>query len=461
MNIYIVAGGVALGVLAIGLLIAVVLRRVVPTNEVHIVQRGRSRVSYGASQSAGNVFYEWPAFLPRIGVLVTKFPVSIFDVNLKDYEAYDTGRLPFRVDVQAFMRIAESDTAAEKVANFDELQHQLSGILQGAVRNVLATHKLEDILEARSTLAEAFTAQVDHQLQAWGVETVKNIEFMDIRDSANSQVIANIMAKEKSRIDRESREAVAMNSQFAQTKEIEAERIVEVNKQDALQQVGMRTAEQEKQVGIAKQVAEQEVLVAQKDTTEREMDVKLVADTRAADIAKGVAEVQAAQEREVTIIRAEGQRQQQVIGAEAERQRLELVAQGTLAQQKLDAEGLLAQGQSRAEAERLLLLAPVTTQIELAREIGNNDGYQTYLVRVEQIKAGQAVGVAQAEALSAADIKVIVTGGDVPAGMNSITDVFSARGGQALGAMLEGLAQTDAGKAVVERATKGAAKPKE
>jgi flotillin len=80
---------------------------------------------------------------------------------------------------------------------------------------------------------------------------------------------------------------------------------------------------------------------------------------------------------------------------------------------------------------------------------------------VEQIKAGQAVGVAQAEALSAADIKVIVTGGDVPAGMNSITDVFSARGGQALGAMLEGLAQTDAGQAVVERATKGAAKTKE
>jgi flotillin len=54
-----------------------------------------------------------------------------------------------------------------------------------------------------------------------------------------------------------------------------------------------------------------------------------------------------------------------------------------------------------------------------------------------------------------------VTGGDVPSGMNGITDVFSAKGGQALGAMLEGLAQTDAGKAVVERATKGSAKPKE
>ena len=140
MTMYFVAGGVVFGVFAIGLLIALVLRRVVPTNEVHIVQRGRSRVSYGASQSAGNVYYEWPAFLPKIGVLVTKFPVSIFDVNLKDYEAYDTGRLPFRVDVQAFMRIAESDTAAEKVANFDQLQNQLSGILQGAVRNVLATH---------------------------------------------------------------------------------------------------------------------------------------------------------------------------------------------------------------------------------------------------------------------------------------------------------------------------------
>jgi flotillin len=363
------------------------------------------------------------------------------------------------VDVQAFMRIAHSDTAAEKVANFDELQHQLSGILQGAVRNVLATHKLEDILEARSTLADAFTSQVDAQLKAWGVETVKNIEFMDIRDSANSQVIANIMAKEKSRIDRESREAVAMNSQMAQTKEIEAQRTVEVNKQDAIQQIGLRTAEQEKQVGIAKQVSEQEVLVAQKETTEREMAVKQVADSRAAEIAKGVAEVQAAQQREVTIIHAEGQRQQQVIAAEAQRQSLELIAKGTLEQQKLDAQGILAQGQSRAESERLLLLAPVSTQIELAKEIGENEGYQTYLVSVEKIRAGLAVGVAQAEALKVADIKVIANGGDVGSGISTIGELFTSKGGQAIGAALSGLAQTPEGEGAIRRIT-GKSEPK-
>ncbi len=55
MTMYFIAGGVALGVFALGFLIALVLRRVVPTNEVHIVQRGRSRVSYGASQSAGRL----------------------------------------------------------------------------------------------------------------------------------------------------------------------------------------------------------------------------------------------------------------------------------------------------------------------------------------------------------------------------------------------------------------------
>jgi flotillin len=455
MMLALMAGGAgisAASVIALGTAFA--LRRVVPTNEVHIVQRGWTRVSYGASQDAGNVYYEWPAFLPKLGVLVTKFPVSIFDVNLKNYEAYDAGRLPFMVDIQAFMRIAQSDVAAEKVANFDELHHQLSGILQGAVRSVLATHRLEEILEARATLADAFTNQVDAQLRAWGVETVKNIEFMDIRDSANSQVIANIMAKEKSRIDRESREAVAHNSQLAQTKEIEAQRIVEVQKQDALQQVGLRTAEQEKAVGIAKQQAEQQVLVALKDTTEREMDVKRVTDLQTADIAKQVAEINANQQQTVTLINAETQRRELVVHAEAEKQKLTLIAQGTLDAQKLDAEGKLALGQSAAEAERLMLQAPVSTQIELAREIGGNQGYQTYLVQVEQVKATQAVGVAQADALKAANIKVIVTGGDVQSGMANITDVFTAKGGQAIGAMLEGLSQTDAGKAVVERVAK-------
>ena len=97
-------------------------------------------------------------------------------------------------------------------------------------------------------------------------------------------------------------------------------------------------------------------------------------------------------------------------------------------------------------------LAPVTAQITLAKEIGENQSYQGYLVTIEQVKAGVEVGKAQAEALKAAEIKVIVTSGDANAGVSSAMDILSAKGGQALGGMLEAVAQTPLGKAALSRA---------
>lgn len=55
----------------------------------------------------------------------------------------------------------------------------------------------------------------------------------------------------------------------------------------------------------------------------------------------------------------------------------------------------------------------------------------------------------QAEALKAAQIKVIATAGALGEGVKSVMDMFSAKGGTQLGAMLEGLAQFDEGQKVL------------
>ena len=95
MNPLILSGVVAVvALIGISLFLAFIWRRVVPTNMVHIVQSSKSTVSYGRGREAGNTYYEIPSFIPFFGVTVTQFPESIFDISLKDYEAYDTGRLP-------------------------------------------------------------------------------------------------------------------------------------------------------------------------------------------------------------------------------------------------------------------------------------------------------------------------------------------------------------------------------
>lgn len=416
------------------------LRNVVSTNDVHIVQSAKRTTSYGKGEPK-NVYYKWPTWMPLIGVRTIALPVSIFSVKLDGYAAYDKGRVPFLVDVMAFFRIAESNSAAQRVATFEQLVAQLHGVLQGACRTILASSEIEAILEGRSEFGKKFTDEVDHNLREWGVQSVKQIELMDIRDGQGSEVIQNIMAKKKSLIEMESRVAVANNDRLAETAEIEAKREVNLRQQEAAQTVGIRTAEVEREVGISKQVAQQSIKEQERETAQRHMAVVQVQQVRQAEINRDVEVVNADRQKRVAIVQAEGVKQQTVT-----------LAEGNLAQAQLNAKAIEAEGNAKGVAETAILMAPVTTQLALAKEIGENEGYQRYLVDVRSIEANQAVGTANAAALEKAQIKVIANTGTATEGISSMGDLFSSVGGTKVAAMMEGLANaSDAGRAAVER----------
>ena len=425
--------------LAVVAVAALSWRRVVPTNMVHIVQSAKKTISFGSSQTAGNTYYEFPSWIPVIGVTVSKFPESVFSIALNNYEAYDVGRLPFKVDIRAFFRISDSQQASRRVADFTQLQNQLEGVLQGAVRRILATNTLEHTMQDRSSLGQQFTDEVDHGLTEWGVSTVKTIEFMDIRDHDGSQVIQNMMAKEKSRIEKESRVAVAANIQEAETKEIEAQRQVALSKTEAEQQVGIREAEKQKTIGIAEEKSRQEVQAEAKTTAERQMEVQKVNEVKAAEIARDVAVVKAQQDQQV-----------KVVAAEAERDAATHIADGKLNATKKESEGVKALGEAKADAESKMLLAPVNAQLTLAKEIGDNEGYQSYLIKVRNIEATESVGKEMAGAIKAADLKIIANSGDVQGGIGNLADIFTPKGGTSIGGMLTALGQTPEGAALVD-----------
>lgn len=438
--IYIFAGAtvIALGIFA--LFLAFIWRTVVPTNRVDIVQSSNIQRVYGKGSPDGNTYYRIPSFIPKFGVEVISHSLAIFDINLSDYEAYDVDKVPFVVDVTAFFKIDDPKITAERTIDRRELNKQLEKTLQGTVRRVLGLNKLEEIMIDRATLGDQFTKEVDEQLREWGISTVKAIEFMDIRDTAGSKVIHNIMAKEKSRIEMESRVKVADNMREAETKEIEATRQIDISRAEAEQAVGVRKAETEKQVGISNEHATQSVQEERKVTTQKLMEVEQVKNVRAAEIAK-----------EVHVVKAEEERQVKIVNAEAERESTIRIAEGNLVSTQKNAEGILAEGTSKAESEKLMLLAPVNAQITLATEIGSNEDYQTFLIKQREVEKDEAVGKEMAVALRSADLKVISNAGNVSEGLNGLSGVFGPQGGTNLGAMLEAFIQTDAGKAVMEK----------
>lgn len=416
------------------------LRRVVNTNEVHIVQSNKKTTSYGKDLEAGNKYYEWPSWIPFVGIQVVIMPVSVFSLRIDGYEAYDKGRVPFVLDLEAFFRITDSNVAAQRVSSVDGLVSQLRSILQGAARTILASKDIEEILQGRAEFGEAFTKEVDDQLKAWGVSTVKNIELMDIRDNKDSQVIQNIMEKKKSLIEMESRIEVAKNIKSAENAEIDAKREIEINRQLAAQQVGIKTAEKDQAVGIANEQAQQAIKEQQKVTTEKQMEVARVGEVKTAEINKDVNIVKATESRETEVIRAEG-----------EKKKTTLLAEGQLEAKKREAEGIAVEGSAKAEAEKAMQLAPVQAQIVLAQEIGENVGYQNYLVTIRQVEAQEKIGIEQAGALKTADVKIIANSGEVVGGVKNVMDIFSSKGGTNLGAMLEGLGNTEQGAALLQK----------
>jgi flotillin len=408
--------------------IPMMFRVVVDTNTVHTVQSKSKTISFGAKQASGNVYYRWPSWFPLIGVKSIVLPVSNFEKILHGYKAYDKERVPFELDLVAFFVISDTNKAAEKITDFKKLDSQLEFIMQGAVRKILASHDINQIMTDRATFGEQFTKEVEQELANWGVQPVKNMELMDIRDADGSKVITNIMAKKSSHIEMESRIEVAKNSMTAQTAEIEAKRQIEVSRQTAEQQIGQSIADKDKAIGIAEQRAQQEIESEKATTTQKLMDVKRVEQIQQAEI-----------DREAALVKAEQGKAVAIMGAEAQ-----------LEATKLKAEGVKKEGEANAAAQEAMLLAPVKAQITLAEEIGSNVGYQQYLVSLESVKAYVVVGSEQAKALQNADVKVIANTGNPTEGVKSAMQLLTPQGGLSIGGMLEALSNTPQGSAILE-----------
>lgn len=452
------------GLIGFIFVISILFRVVVPPNEVHIVQSTKSTISYGKDTGNGNTYYKFPSWVPCLGVTTIALPVSVFTIKIEAYEAYDLGRLPFVLDLTAFFRVTDSNLAAQRVENFADLKVQLRNIIQGSVRAILSSRKLEDILQIRSELGDDFTRAVGSQLKNWGLDPIKNIELMDIRDSGDSLVIKNIMNKKISLIEKESRIEVANNKKDADIAEIEARQLTEVRAQEAKKNIGLKTVENEREVSISKQQANQLIKEQEKVTQEKQMEVERVRQVKQAEITKETEIVKAEQEQKKIEIAALAHKNAQIRQAEANKENQILLAQGDKEKQFLAAAALLEMkdkesqgiakiGTAEAEALRLKELAPISAQIELAKEIGENQGYQTYLISIRQIEANQAIGMEQAKALANANVKIIANGGDISTGIQKVGDIFSSAGGTSIGAMLEGLANSEIGKKVVDKIT--------
>ena len=318
-------------------LIARSLRRVVPTNEVHILQKGNKTIIKWRGFEWWNVYYKFPEWVPKLWVSVTRLPLFVFDVKLVDYQAYDNWKVPFKVDVTAFFVIRDPEIAATRIADFAELQEQLVEVVRGAVRKTLAQYDIRKIMESRSEIWQEFYQEVTQAVKEWWVE-LKNTEFMDIRDADWYNVIRNLLEKKRKQIETEAAEEVARKEaekemveaeekKKAELVKIQAEQEAQLKRIEAEKLIKAQEVEKNKLVALQEQEAKQMLLEKEKETKTKELEIKLLEEQKQAEIEKVKEIIEAEKQKEKEIIQAEAKKEKELKEAEAKAKAIEMEAE--------------------------------------------------------------------------------------------------------------------------------------
>lgn len=433
------------------------LRKVVPTNEVHVVQRKKDSIPYGKGMSAGNVYLAWPAWVPMFGIEVQRLPLSIFDLQLNGYKAYDVGKVPFQVDITAFFEISAPELAAEKVYSIGELKEQLNETVKWVVRKILAERDIVEIMESRSEIKDKFYEEVLGAVKSWWVE-LKNVEFMDIRDDDGSQVVTNIMMKKRSLIESESQIEVAENQKRAtiekENKAAEAraaaasaksgadiiesnsERDAELKRIENEKITQNQDIEKERILAVQKEEAKQKVYESEKETTAKKLAVKQLDEEKNAEIAKNIELIKADEQKQKVIIDSQAEKESITLKAQADKTKVELDAQA----KKTEIESI---GIAKAKALDYQGTAEAKNKTQMAEALNTFDAASiAYMIKELETHLSEIVDLEKAKSLASADVKVISTWKDGGEGISSFMDLFSANGGTNIGAMVEAAKNT-------------------
>ena len=125
---------------------------------------------------------------------------------------------------------------------------------------------------------------------------------------------------------------------------------------------------------------------------------------------------------------------------------IELKAEADLVTATNAAKGIEAKGKAEALATELSKKASVQDQVTLAKEVGENQPYQDFLIKQKQVEVQgevmKAVGVAQAQNLSGADIKIFANAGSVSEGVGKASGIFNPGTAFDVASMIEAFKST-------------------
>ena len=394
----------AAGALGFLLVIMMMLRVIVPPDYADVVIKRRKRKVYCSDPNINpamkTTYYKIPSWVPFFGMYVKRIPLKVIEIKVYEYETFAQRNARFICDVSVYGKVNDPDIAAKRWPGntIDGFRDGIREIIVAAIRNTTTKFPVEDVIAKKQDIASGIQESLDEDMKVYGFD-VTNVAVVGISDppDARTTVIRDISAKMEAEINAESRKQIAIKQKEAEIVEAETTEKSEIRKREA-----------EQKIGEAEQIKQQAIYLAEQQAQEEAMKVQRIQEVRAAEI-----------EKDARILKAEGQKQYVVRTKEGEAEGIEKVG---------SAEASVVRAKGLAEAEAKEKMADALNKFNEAAKI------------IRDIEKEERVGLAGMEALGTADLKLISTGE-----LRSFTDLFSAKGGANLGAMLHSMQQTDPG----------------
>ncbi|MBI3609846.1 MAG: hypothetical protein HY204_03980 [Nitrospirae bacterium] len=364
--------------------------RVVPVDSVDVVVgRTKTRIYSGDpsySQNGRAAYFLIPAWVPWIGVRVHRLSLNMMEFSLEKSLTYDRNRVRFETDIVAYAIIEGPIKAAARFPEGrDVLMEHVRKIMKASNRDTTTKMTLREIINEREMVAKKLFETIQPEISKWGLK-LHAVELVSIRDPSegSSTAIKDISSMAEVQIHAEARQRNAEQFKQARLKEAEAEEAAKI-----------REIERDKEINIREQLKLQEVTREQQRAREEELKVVRIEQVTKAEI-----------ERDAMIQRAEGEKE------------------SIIRVKSSEAEGIRLVGEAEAEAKSKLA--------DALKKINESS------LDVRRIEKDERIGLAAADALKNAQIKLIHAGAPT-----SLLDLLSPAGGAHLGGMLAALQASD------------------
>lgn len=416
---------------------------IVPANESHVMIKHNKKYIFSSRENKSS-YWKWP-FITK----VHRLPLCNLTIPVHDIKLNDINMARFVCDIACFVNISDVNLAVERLIltdtkkdmGFDmvRLGEDLRAIMESIGRTVTTKQTILDIYMDRGLLDSAITQEVKGVFPKWGIELV-DLELKDIKDAPNSTIISDIESKNAAQIRRDAEIKVAQMKQEA-----------EIAKAESEEQYRKRQILRDENVALAEQEKERKVAEARAKANATDVAAKRVAVIGAAEIAKETVEQEAHAQRIKFTTEAEGQANK--IKAEGDAH-----AHVVKVTKEAEAEGNAALVKNVGTAEADVILAKKTAEadgtLKLAEALKKFD---KTAIEVKMLDVMQAIQTgkftALAEALSKADIKLILQGSeagkffginlDAGTGANLEQFLRESGAGTLLGAIAQGIVKKD------------------